>query len=207
MARPLKGETALDRLMKGIKINETTGCWEWQKFKVPYGYGQMDIGEKTTEGGVRPTHTHRASWILHNGKIPDGLFVCHKCDNPPCCNPSHLFLGTPKDNLGDLRQKRRKGLLPYPNGVFTKGNTPPHLIKIKEQNKRSKKSEEVAKKILLGRAAGLSLSKLAKKYGKSESLISRICSGERRPELGGGVHLQIKRPYKPRPYKPRAKQI
>lgn len=53
--------------------------------------------------------THRAAWIVTHGPIPDGLQVLHRCDNPPCCNPAHLFLGTQLDNVSDMNAKRRHG--------------------------------------------------------------------------------------------------
>jgi len=52
--------------------------------------------------------THRFAWELANGPIPEGMFVCHKCDNPPCCNVDHLFLGTPKENTTDMVNKGRR---------------------------------------------------------------------------------------------------
>lgn len=75
------------------------GCWEWTGARAAHGYGQVWDGQ-------RQTGAHRMAWRLTFGKIPKGLVVCHRCDNPPCCNPSHLFLGTPSDNARDAFQKR-----------------------------------------------------------------------------------------------------
>lgn len=76
------------------------GCWVWTGFIGPNGYG-------TTAVGRRPLATHRAAWILTHGPIPPGMFVCHHCDNKPCCNPKHLFIGTCKDNMRDMAAKGR----------------------------------------------------------------------------------------------------
>ena len=79
------------------------GCWLWQGSRNNKGYGQLSKGGRS--GGS--VLTHRYSWEIHNGPIPDGLCVCHRCDNPPCVNPEHLFLGTYKDNAVDRRDKGR----------------------------------------------------------------------------------------------------
>lgn len=80
------------------------GCWEWQGYRGPVGYGQIGLGSR--DEGI--TSTHRAAWIVTNGEIPDGSVVRHKCDNPPCCNPEHLELGTHRDNTEDKVSRGRQ---------------------------------------------------------------------------------------------------
>src|SRR3990167_544842 len=74
-------------------------CWVWMGFKKPTGYGLFGVGWK---------RTHRLAWEFTNGKIPAGIHVLHKCDNPSCVNPSHLYLGTHQDNMRDRNKKGRQ---------------------------------------------------------------------------------------------------
>lgn len=83
-----------------IKL-DTDLCWEWQAGKTEFGYGQFKV--KSYQG----INSHRVTWELFYGEIPDGLWVLHTCDNPACCNPNHLFLGTALDNARDKESKNR----------------------------------------------------------------------------------------------------
>ncbi len=82
-------------------IKKENGCWEWNGAITSLGYGHMRINYKDTL-------VHRIAYWLTYGPIPEGMCVCHKCDNRKCCNPSHLFSGTVYDNTQDMIQKGRK---------------------------------------------------------------------------------------------------
>lgn len=89
------------RLLKHVTKTQT--CWNWTGCKVGMGYGRIKINK-------RLYLAHRTSYELHIGPIPDKMCVLHKCDNPACIRPDHLFIGTQKDNSRDMILKgRRKG--------------------------------------------------------------------------------------------------
>lgn len=89
-----------DAVWDRIKTGSPDECWEWQGCRLPTGYGKIG------RNGVTYV-THRVVWELTNGSIHEGMVVCHRCDNPPCCNPNHLFLGTKGDNTADMISKGR----------------------------------------------------------------------------------------------------
>jgi len=87
-------------IWKRIDIREDNECWEWRGHTNNKGYGCITINYKHW-------YVHRVAYEETYGTIPNKLFVLHKCDNPKCCNPEHLFLGTQKDNMKDMTQKHR----------------------------------------------------------------------------------------------------
>jgi ribosome-binding protein aMBF1 (putative translation factor) len=97
---------------------------------------------------------HRISWQLHNGPIPPGMFVCHRCDNPPCVNPDHLFLGTHADNLRDASRKGR--------------------MRLGANNINAKLSEDTVRIIRALSASGLSQNTLSKQFGVAQVTIHKI---------------------------------
>lgn len=133
------------RFWSKVKIGALDDCWEWQAGDDGSGYGRFHFQGK--QQGA-----HRVSWMLWHGKIPNGMFVCHHCDNPSCVNPRHLFLGTAADNSIDkMRKGRHKS--PWPCQLDSS-----QVIEIREIYTERKVTQE----------------QLAQKYNVSTSIISRI---------------------------------
>lgn len=108
-----------DRFWARVAKDGPNGCWRWLGSRNGDGRPTIGAGGKTGRG-AKTLRPHRVSWELVNGPIPDGLVVCHKCDNPPCTNPDHLFLGTQGDNMRDCFAKGRRGI--YPRAGENNGN-------------------------------------------------------------------------------------
>lgn len=142
------------------KSGGSDACWECCLGKDKDGYAHIVIEGKRTIA-------HRYSWQLHNGYIPAGMWVLHSCDNPPCVNPKHLFLGTCQDNIDDKMTKgRHKG----PRG---------------ESNRGSKLSKtQVIRVRLLRRIFGYTYPKLSKMFGIHKNTAQRICTGKLWSHLG-----------------------
>lgn len=102
MRNPISFESKhIDRFWQRVQAGPMDACWEWTGATNTHRYGTLRVG-RTNIGA------HRASWLIHHGPIPFGMQVLHHCDNRPCCNPSHLFLGTHQDNMNDRNSKGRQ---------------------------------------------------------------------------------------------------
>lgn len=103
------GQSVEARFWAKVDVRGPDECWEWQASTTSSGYGQIMVNARPR----RITRAHRLSWTIANGPIPSGMVVCHRCDNPPCVNPAHLFVATQQDNIADMVRKGR-GFVPPP---------------------------------------------------------------------------------------------
>jgi HNH endonuclease len=133
----------------GWEVTES-GCWEWQGSRTPKGYGILNVGHGERDGA------HRVSFTVHNGAIPAGAVICHRCDNPPCINPAHLFPGSQTENLADMQGKGRER---YRSG---------------QHHGMAKLSDADVTAIRLAHSRGSTYGELAAIYGVTASNIGRI---------------------------------
>jgi hypothetical protein len=98
---PSLDEKTIERFISKINKRSPLECWEWSRGKDKWGYGQFKIGFKQHK-------SHRVAYFLHHGRISNTKCICHKCDNPACCNPRHLWEGTDADNVFDRDAKNRR---------------------------------------------------------------------------------------------------
>lgn len=176
------------------RVKRSDGCWEWMGHRGVRGYGYISINDN----GLR---AHRVSWELTNGPIPDGMYVCHKCDNTSCVNPSHLFLGTAADNLRDCISKgrfqttgdnnpmrrhpecaargERNGRATHPEAILRGDDhwthKHPEMVAKGEQNGYAKLTEDAVREIRMRRESGEPLLSLAQAFYVSSTQICAIC--------------------------------
>jgi hypothetical protein len=142
-----------------------SGCVEFASTRNSQGYGYIwDCKRKR--------RLHRVMWELAFGPIPDGQCVLHRCDNPPCCNPAHLFLGTKADNNADRAAKGRS------RGIFAAGPDHPATQRRGGRHWQAKLSNSQVLEIRRRRSAGVTCRPMAAEYGVHEATISRISRGE-----------------------------
>lgn len=135
-------------------LDRITGCWMWHAAIAGKGYGNIGL-----ERQRKQVYAHRASYEIHVGEIPKGRYVLHKCDNPGCVNPEHLFLGDAGANARDMAAKGR------------------HLFG--ERNTESKLNESDVRKIRQLCEDGMKQAKIAQMYGICQMTVSRIHRRER----------------------------
>lgn len=149
--KPLKDRFE-SRVIKDVDENK---CWGWVGSKSAQGYGSI-------HGNGRANVASRVSYELHIGPIPEGMLVCHHCDNRECCNPKHLFLGTYKDNSDDKFSKGRQA----PPGEICKPGSLNGYAKLTES--------QVLEIRELYSKGGVTMKQLGEKYGVTRQAISEI---------------------------------
>lgn len=166
-------QSVIDRVKATAQPFSGDGCWHWPKYRNPVsGYGQLS----SYVNGKRALHTaHRASYVAFVEQIPPGLCVLHKCDNPACFNPAHLFLGTMKDNTADMwRKGRQQDYTHQPKGDNHPSRRMPERLPRGSANNKAKLTEAQVREIRLSNLWG---AEIARRYGISHAAVSQIIHG------------------------------
>ena len=153
-------DSFINRFWKKVIKTKSDDCWEWTAYKNKKGYGQLGLGSRG-EGTIL---AHRASYLIHNKSLCTNLMVLHKCDNPSCVNPEHLYQGTASDNTKDMIKRNRS--------VFG-GYNPASGEKNSNSKLTGNQIKNIRKEI-----RHMSCRQLGKKYGVAHSTIARIIRGE-----------------------------
>lgn len=138
------------------KVRKTDSCWIWTGSKSKKGYGHIRVGNEQ--------QAHRVSYLLFKGEIPDGLYVCHRCNNKQCVNPDHLYLGTNQQNIIDAFHD---GL--FANRKTARGSKAGHAKLTNDQVKeiRLKYGEVIQDGKKIRGSNGVTIQQLADEYGLS----------------------------------------
>ena len=142
------------------------GCREWPRHRNKYGYGVVK------RAAFRDWPAHRVAWVLANGSIPDGMRILHRCDNPPCCEPAHLFVGTTGDNNRDAVGKGRQR---HGEGHWARRD-PARWETVRQLGTRQTTKLDPAKvrAIRAARADGQPIKLIAEQYGISVSQAANV---------------------------------
>lgn len=151
--------SVVDRFWAKVERMGQNECWPWKGTRDKYGYGRLANFPKGS-----PLKAYRVSWALANGPVPAGVVVRHKCDNPPCVNPTHLELGTQKDNARDTSARGRLN--------------PKSLLNLRHDKALSTVDMEMVVEM---RSRGLSLPVIAKRFGVDSSTVGLYLRGKRTP--------------------------
>jgi len=154
---------AIERVLDKIVAIPFSGCWIFMGATNDFGYGVVGAGGR----GVSNDRAHRITYKHFKGEIPNGMFVCHSCDVPSCCNPEHLFLGTPKDNVDDMVKKKRNSKPPRN----------PHIVGSVHSLAKLNESQVVEMRRLY--ACGKTQQSLAEIYGVARQTISKVVNNKR----------------------------
>lgn len=150
---------------KVVRASDPEACWAWTGSKTAHGYGRLQSGGR----GGRVLKAHRASWEIHHGPLTSEAHVCHRCDNPECTNPAHLFLGTHAENMRDASAKGRwveKG-----RGISRNAG---------RLNGQARLSDDQIKTIRTLCASGATQRDVAAQFGVAKSYVSQVVNGLRR---------------------------
>lgn len=150
---------------RNVGLADENGCRDWNGARSKQGYGVLKLGG-------RQFKAHRVSLELSAGTIPDGMFVCHRCDRPSCVAPEHLFVGTPADNMADRDAKGRQA-----TGARSGAHTHPESVRRGERNHKSKLSLEQVREARRLLANGKKHREVAAAFGVARTTISWIARG------------------------------
>ena len=156
-------------LYRRSRLTET-GCWEWIGARTTAGYGEINRKR-------RVRYVHRIAWELHHGPIPAGKWVLHRCDNPPCWNPDHLFLGTHRDNVADkmLKGRHRHGHL-YGDDHPTRKR--PEIVKRGEHHGMARLTWDIVRQIRACHAAGEIKARIADRFSVNRGTVFKVVNNQ-----------------------------